>query len=56
VTDYTALSNEQLSELIHRLSVESRNRYETRKALDELQRGIDAKAPESLSKPDLDRG
>jgi hypothetical protein len=34
--DYTQLTNEQLSELIHRLSVESRNRYETRMELEKL--------------------
>jgi phage baseplate assembly protein W len=34
--DYTQLTNEQLSELIRRLSVESRNRYETRMELEKL--------------------
>jgi hypothetical protein len=38
VTDYTALSNEQLSELIHRLSVESRNRYETERELEKVRK------------------
>jgi hypothetical protein len=36
--DYTALSNEQLSELIYRLSVESRNRYETSVELAKIMR------------------
>ena len=54
--DYTQLTNEQLSELIHRLSVESRNRYEVQRELEKVRGNIDAKAPESLSKPDLDRG
>lgn len=31
--DYTQLTNEQLSELIYRLSAESRNRYATEQAL-----------------------
>jgi hypothetical protein len=43
--DYTQLTNEQLSELIYRLSVESRNRYEVQRELEKVRGNIDAKPP-----------
>jgi len=56
VTDYSQLPTPELNKLIHDLSVESRNRYETKRAWEQVQRNINANGPESLSKPDLDRG